>query len=235
MKSARAVLFFLFPVFVMVSVQALPRVNTQRAKYQALAARVHGGDLNIDWQALRVAAELSNAAHGFDMRAAAKRSLAALQAGRYDDALLAAREMQAHNLADVEGHSLAASALTHLGRAAEAKQERAILDALTQSILRSGDGKSAKSAFFTVNSREEYIVLHQLLQVTPTGQRLEHGNGHNYDAIAGKNAAGRDVIFWFNADTNMQKELDRQDNNVSAMGDPTHEDPAEPEDTKNPN
>jgi hypothetical protein len=230
------VLFLLFAVLVVgLPMHALPVLKTQRAKYEALAGRLRAGDYGIDWRALRIAAELGNVTGGYRLRDTAKRALAAMQTGNYADALRLAREMQAHNVADAEGHSLAAAALEHLGREPEARQERAMVNALTYSILKSGDGKTAATAYFTVNSREEYMVMRQLLLVTPTAQRLEHVNGHDYDVIAGKNAAGRAVTLWFNSDTNIQKVLDAKGENVDAVGDPNAADPAEPEDNKAPN
>ncbi len=235
MKIFRVLLVSIAVLLAGVQVNALPLLKGQRAKYETLAARVRVGDYDIDWRALRIAAELGNVTGGYRMRDAAKRAVAAMHAGEYEEALLSAREMQAHNVADAEGHSLAAAALEYLGRTQEVKQERAIVSALTRSILKSGDGKSAATAYFTVNLREEYMVVRQLLLVTPTAQRLEHVNGHDYDVITGKNAAGHDVALWFNADTNIQKTLDAKGENVNAVGDPNADDPAEPEDTKNPN
>ncbi|MGA7340456.1 MAG: DUF4919 domain-containing protein [Terracidiphilus sp.] len=82
-----------------------------------------------------------------------------------------ASETERHNIADGEAHAAAWSCLKQLGRQREAGKEWNILQALLQSILKSGDGKSAKTAWFAVGIREEYLVMEGALQVQFKQQR----------------------------------------------------------------
>ena len=224
MKVFRVLLVSIVVLFTGVAASALPIPKGQRAKYEALAAQVRGGNLDVDWRALRLAAELSGVEGSYDPASAYKQGIAACKAGKYGDALRIAQAMEQHNIADGNAHSLAAIALEHMGRSKEVQQERDILDAFFRSIIKSGDGKGADTAYFTVNTREESLVMRQLLLVTPQSHTLAHVNGHSYDVIAAKNAVGRDVTLWFSADTDQQRAMDLRRDNANAIGSPDEDD-----------
>jgi len=138
------------------------------------------------------------------MRDANTRGIKAFNAGKFEDSLKIANEMLAHNVADGDAHFLAMISLKHLGRQAEADKEHAMLNAFFQSIMKSGDGKSAATAWFTVNVHEEYLVIRLLMGLNPKSQSLSSENGHNYDVMTVTDDSGKESTLWFNTDTDMQ-------------------------------
>jgi len=75
---------------------------------------------------------------------------------------------------DLDAHLLSAVAFQHLGRLEEAEQHRRWYHGLLESILASGDGRSAESAFVVVSVAEEYSVL-RALRLEREQQRLLAG------------------------------------------------------------
>ena len=76
------------------------------------------------------------------------------------------------------------------------------------SILSSGDGKSAKTAFFVVYQREEYLVA-RFLNLQPTAQSLVPKDGHYYDVLETTDKDGKSRELWFEADTILRLEAAR--------------------------
>jgi hypothetical protein len=115
-----------------------------------------------------------------------------------------AQETERHNVADGDAHVAAWSCLKNLGRQREADKEWSILQALLQSILKSGDGKSAKTAWLAVGIREEYLVMEAVLQVQIKEQRSVKQDGHYYDMVLVTDQSGKDAVLWFNIDTDIE-------------------------------
>ena len=204
MKTVRVFLFFSSLLFVASRVCALDDPKVARVKYDEFAAKVNSGDLNVDWQALRLAARVGEVYGNYDPYEAAQRTQAAFEKGNYEDALKIARETEQHNISDGDAHLAAWNCLMKLGREREADQERNILQALLQSILKSGDGKSAKKAWFAVSIREEFLVMQLILQVQFKQQHSLRQDGHYYDVVSVTNQSGKDSVLWFNTDTDIE-------------------------------
>jgi tetratricopeptide (TPR) repeat protein len=139
----------------------------------------------------------------YDPYDAAKRTQASFEKGDYEEALKIARETEQHNIADGDANVAAWSCLNKLGRQREADKEWSILQALLQSILKSGNGKSAKTAWFAVGIREEYLVMEVVLQVQFKQQRSVKQDGHYYDMVLVTDRSGKDAVLWFNTDTDI--------------------------------
>ena len=114
-----------------------------------------------------------------------------------------ARVTLRHNIADGEAHIAAWSCLKQLGRQPEADQEWSILQALLQSILKSGDGKSAKTAWFVVGLREEFFTL-GALQLQSKEQHSVKEDGHYFSRIVAADESGKIAVLWFNIDTDIE-------------------------------
>ena len=201
MKITRILLIALSMLCCGLSAYALDDPKVAHAKYDDLAAKVRSGDTTVDWEALRLAAEVGNAAGNYDMQDANQRGIKAFNDGKYADSLKIANEMQVHNIADGDGHFLAMISLKHLGHQADADKEHAMLLAFFESIMKSGDGKSAKTAWFTVNVHEEYLVIRLLLGMNLKSQSLSNQNGHAYDVMTVTDDSGKESTLWFNTDT----------------------------------
>jgi hypothetical protein len=204
MRTGVAALLLTMVVCCGVSVAQLDDPAVAKQKYDTYKARVTGGDLSMDWRAFRLAAITAGVDGGFDWRAARARVLSDLDAGKNEQALAGANRIVDHNIASPEGHLLAMMALGKMGRTDEAKRERAIVDAIVKSILDSGDGRSAKTAWFTVDPAEEYFLMGAVLGMRPKGQALVREGGHAFDKMTVLDQEGAEHELWFNTDTDVQ-------------------------------
>lgn len=204
MQAVKNFLFFFSMLLTALPVYALDDPKVARAKYDEIAAKVNSGDLNIDWQALRLNARVGEVYREYDPYDAAKRAQALFDNGKYEEALKIARETEQHNIADIEAHVTAWSCLNKLGRQREADKEWGILHALVQSILKSGDGKSAKKAWFAVGIREELVFMREVLRVQCKQQRSVKIDGRYYDMVLVTDQSGKDSVLWFDTDTDIE-------------------------------
>ena len=204
MKPARIILLLSLLSTLTLHARALDAAKTARAKYDALAAKVNSGDLNIDWRELRLAARVGEVYGDYDPYDAARRAQSAFEKGDCEETLKIARETQQRNIADVDAGAAAWACLKQLGRQREADQQWSILQAILQSILNSGDGKSAKTAWFAVGIREEFFVMAMALQVQFKQQHSSSQNGHYYDVVLVADQSGKDRVLWFNTDTDIE-------------------------------
>jgi hypothetical protein len=171
-------------------------------KYEAYKSRVVAGDLNFDWQDFRLAAALGEIGPGFYWQSEHNQFVDDLDAGRYEKALAEAQTLIDRNMASCEGHLLAMTVLQRMGRAEEAKRQEAILNAIAQSIMKSGDGSSPETAWFTVLPSETVVFMTEALGATIKEQQLVHVNGHAYDKLTVLDRGGKTRVVWFNTDTN---------------------------------
>lgn len=78
---------------------------------------------------------------------------------------------------------------------------------IVDSLLHSGDGKSAETAITVIDTGEEYFILRTVLKVKAGGQRLLQKNGHIYDVLDYTDADGKPGQAFFNIDVMMSKPL----------------------------
>jgi hypothetical protein len=175
-----------------------------KQKYETYKTRVMGGDMTVDWRAFRLAAMVGGVDGGFDWQPVRNQVLKDADAGKDDAALAGANQIIAHNMANPEGHVLAMIVLRKLGKNDAADKERAVVDAIVKSIMESGDGKSAKTAWFTVDPSEEYFVINVVLGAQPKGQALVQQDGHAFDKMTVVDDKGGEHVLWFNTDTDIQ-------------------------------
>jgi hypothetical protein len=157
----------------------------------------------VDWRAFRLAAMVGGSGE-FDWHPVRNQVMQDLDAGKEEAALAAAQQIIAHNMANPEGHVLAMMVLRKMGKDESADKERTIVSAIVASILDSGDGKSAKTAWFTVDPSEEYFVINVVLGLQPKGQALVQQDGHAFDKMTVVDDKGTELTLWFNTDTDMQ-------------------------------
>lgn len=173
-----------------------------KKKYEAYKAQVMAGDLHIDWRDFRLAAALGEVSQGFDSQPVHDQVVDDLDAGRYLKALAEAQTVIDHNMAFAEGHVLAMTVLQKMGRNEEAKKHEAILSAISQSIIESGDGRSAATAWFTVAPSETLVFVTEALGAEIGDHKLVYVNGHAYDKLTVRDRRGKKQVMWFNTDTN---------------------------------
>src|SRR5271169_3042696 len=120
MQAIRVFLLLTSMLPVALPLYALDDPKVAHAKYDELAAKVNRGDLNIDWQALRLAARVGEVYGDYDPYDAAKRAQASFEKGDFEGALRIAQETERHNVADGDADVAAWSCLKTLGRQREA-------------------------------------------------------------------------------------------------------------------
>lgn len=201
-KLSRLAFYLLGCVFVSTAF-GLDSAKVAQAKYDALKARVQGGDINIDWRDLRLDAVVADVDGEFDWHQANTAGVAAFNAGDYEGALHKGQEIIQHNIANGDGHFLVMVSLKHLGKQEETAREKLIVDQILQSILRSGDGKTADTAWFTVSTSEEYFVI-RLLGLRPKSQSLVKNGAHSFDEMTVVGEDGKETTLWFNTDTDIE-------------------------------
>jgi hypothetical protein len=199
-------------VVIFTSVFMLPALSADdmaaaRAKYAELAVKVHAGDSSIDWKSLRIAAATGEVGSGPETFQDTKDGYLALGERKFEDSLKIARKIEDQNIADADAHYLAWRSLAELNRQDEAEKERVLLAALFDSILKSGDGKSAKTAWFATTIREEYLFMQAVLNVEFQAQHSAMQDGHYYDVVMVKDKDGKQMILWFNDDTEMHRQI----------------------------
>ena len=184
---------------------------TAKKKYDTFKARVSGGDLTIDWREFRLAAMVAGVNGGFEWQAARNKAFAELDKKDSKSALADAQSIIDHNMANPEGHIVALMAYQTMGEDQKAQAELAIVKAIVKSIDDSGDGKTAATAFFTVDPSEEYFYINVVLGAKPKSQALSQQNGHAFDVMTITDKDGQEQTLWFNTDTDMQI-MDREMN-----------------------
>jgi len=175
---------------------------TATKKYEAYKTKVMAGDLNIDWRDFRLSAALGEVSQGFDSQPVHNQLVDDLAAGRYEKALAEAQVVINRNMANGEGHLMAMTVLQKMGRNDEARKQEAILNAIVKSIMESGDGASAETAWFTVAPSETVFFMTEALGAEIEGQELVHVKGHAYDKLTVLDREKKRRVVWFNTDTN---------------------------------
>jgi hypothetical protein len=177
----------------------------QDLDYGTLLTRLKQGDTNIDLPAFRTttALKLGSAYAALEFRTHSQ-AMKFFTSGNYQAALELANQTLDRNYASLYGHSDARLACQKLGNAAEAALHEKLLNALADSIMRSGDGKSLETAWFVVDVPEEYFLVGSVLQLQAKSQSLVNKNGHAYDnVVAVDPTTNQSFSLWFNTDVDM--------------------------------
>jgi hypothetical protein len=175
--------------------------ETPQATYQSILAQVKNSDSKADFGKLRTAFTQTGNYKPYDSDRNTKKSLfAALQKKEYAKAKELAGKILETNYVDVDAHRAMYRACSELQMTDQAKFHRYVLDGLIQSILKSGDGKTAGTAYVVIATNEEYAALSEL-GIKPTRQALVSDNGKRYDRFDGVNQKNNEqVTVYFNID-----------------------------------
>jgi hypothetical protein len=170
---------------------------TAAESYDALLARLKGGDTTIDFQALRYAytktPQYDPYRNGGDVPAA----VSALRLGKFDDALAAAEKVLESNYVSIDAHIFCALVYARRGDAPKTAYHKAIFQGLRDSIARSGDGKSPATAYHVISVREEYVFL-ELADLEMQSQTLVQSATGPVDAMNVTDPQGNKQTIHFN-------------------------------------
>jgi hypothetical protein len=173
--------------------------------YAALLKRVQQGDMTVDFPAFRIAGVLASGGHGSMHESADRMAFRKLAEARdYQGALESANQALARNYASIVNHFDAMIACQGLQKTDEAATHEELLNALLDSIQKSGDGQSPETAWFVVTTTEEYIFVSRVLGFKAKSQTFFPKDGHFYDrleVVDTKTNEGHSV--WFNTDVDM--------------------------------
>jgi len=187
----------------MLAIAAAPGLAAEEPEpsYEALVQRLKSGDLDVDFEALRMAYTRSDRYSSDDadvteLRGAMLEALAAEDMAKAGDR---AKRILDLDYVDIDAHLVVGVVHRRANDDAEAEFHRAIAMGLLQSIRESGDGRSKESAFVVISSDEEFALLRsQGLRVK--GRSMMRGGGHGFDIVEVSDDAGHAGKLYFNLD-----------------------------------
>ena len=170
------------------------------SEYAALLKSLKAGNTSIDYTRLRISYMDSPEYKGAKDTSDAEHAMqAALDAKDYPTALKKAGEVLASEYVNIDAHFVAYIANKQMGAADKAAFHHAVFAGLVGSILNSGDGLSAKTAWVVITVDEEYAVF-RVLGMRPGSQSVLNSDGHNYDLMKVTDENGAEHTFYFNVD-----------------------------------
>lgn len=176
--------------------------------YQSFVTKVKGGDTSVDFAAFRVAFSQTKAYSPYGGSDEQKELFAALDQKNYKDALKKAQKILDECYVDMDAHVVASLANRGLNDAAKADFHKSVYLGLVNSILNSGDGKTAKTAYVVISTHEEYVAL-RALGLSPASQSLVHQDEHSFDVFQAANQeTGAKITVYFNIDISWKAETD---------------------------
>jgi hypothetical protein len=167
-----------------------------------LVAQAESGDPATDYAALRNAYAVSDGYDGYSLAIHEMYNVLwpAFQAKDCAKVIATSDQILKIDYTPVAVHFIRSDCFKQMGDQARADHEEAIGRGLARSLLGSGDGKSAATAYVVVTMAEERFVL-SFLELNEERQSLVTGGGHNYDLIEGKNQkTGEKASAYFNVD-----------------------------------
>lgn len=171
------------------------------ATYESLLMRARAGDSTVDYGALRLAYAARPGYDAYDTRMDLRDPMIRnYRATQYDSALYYGEKILAANFVDIGAHAICGFASEQLNNTAGRDAHFAVRNALIRSILKTGDGLSAATAFTVIAISEEYAVL-GALGLEMKKQALIQENGHAYDKMTVLDTqSGKDLTLYFNID-----------------------------------
>jgi hypothetical protein len=181
--------------------QSKKPLDAAAQKYAALLERAKQSDATIDFRELRLAYTDTADYNPYSSdRESRKEMFAALNAKEFARAIGAAEKILTKNFVEINSHFVSYVAHRELGNADKSKFHKFMFDGLVKSILSSGDGKTADTAFVVISTDEEY-TLFNVLGLVPNGQSLISQNGHSYDRLGATDRKSQEAsAYFFNID-----------------------------------
>lgn len=166
--------------------------------YNDLLSKVKGGDMTVDFKAMRFAFAEQGPAP-FDPKVQGGMAKA-LNDKNYKEAAKLAETIQKESFVDMNSHVVAAMAHGALGDAKKAKFHEAVYLGLINSIINGSDGNSTKTAYVVISMLEVPVVLNAL-DLKRTSQEMIEEGGHKYSVVVAtdKNTAETSKVY-FNID-----------------------------------
>ncbi|HET9226960.1 MAG TPA: DUF4919 domain-containing protein [Thermoanaerobaculia bacterium] len=156
---------------------------TPQQEFQTLLERVKKSDASVDFTRLRqLQTQLDDyKPYGVSVE---EHPFKVLKAGNLDRAQALVQQILAESYLDVDAHNVGALLADKRGDKAAAAHHRYVLGGVIDSILASGDGKTAETAWVVIAVSEEYATVGVLgLQVVEQNLVRDAESGHSYDVL----------------------------------------------------
>ena len=171
------------------------------AGYDELLAQAKRDPAGMDFTALRYAYAESASYDPYGSAEAVLRASMMKAFGERDcaNAIKAAQSIIEKNYVHIDAHATLDICYGRLDQPEQAKPHGLMVRGLIASIVRSGDGKSPKTAFVVISIGEEYSLM-TVLGLKKVRQALTQADGHHYDRIVVENRSGGTDTVFFNID-----------------------------------
>lgn len=219
MQIARLILV---TFLVLSSPQIAAAMDAPEESYEVLLARLTSGDVDIDYEALRLS-YVQTPAYSPYGGAPINALYEASNSGDHTAAIAEAERIFESEYINMEAHWIAAQAHEALGDAERAEFHHAIAAGLHQSIFDSGDGRSVDSPHLVIRAAEEYSFL-RLMGIRVTGQSLFTGE-RLVDALRIEDASSGEDLGTAHFDIGIS--FVWMDENLLPEGAPVNEQPVE--------
>ncbi|MBA4417419.1 MAG: hypothetical protein C0392_05875 [Syntrophus sp. (in: bacteria)] len=168
--------------------------------YYDLVKKLKNNDVNIDFQALRLAYTKTQDYKPYGADSAKDAAFDALNKKNYAEAVKQAESALEKNYVDLDVHLLCRIAYRALGNSEKYTFHSSVLKGLASSLYASGDGTSPEKAIVVISVQEEYFFMNAN-GLKSIRSSLVSANGHNYDKtdVENKKTAEKKVIY-FNID-----------------------------------
>jgi hypothetical protein len=174
------------------------RGNVQK-DFDTLLARVKQSDDSVDFAQLRrlYSQTASYSPYG-DL--SKKEMYQALERNAFEEAGEFADKALKDNYLNIDAQLVKMTSCDKLQNSTCYSHHKYVAKGIIDSILESGDGKSAKTAWFVISVAEEYAVA-RVLGLRVVSQALSHAEGHSYDILTVVDSETKEEsILYFNID-----------------------------------
>jgi tetratricopeptide (TPR) repeat protein len=122
-----------------------------------------------------------------------------VQSGFYDEAASLGSDYLKMNPSEISIYYHTGDAYLKAGNTEKAEEYLYKYQGLITSIIATGDGKSAESAYLVISPSDEFTIT-QFFGYSVSQQLLQDQNGHYFDILTALNKAGEEKEIYFNID-----------------------------------
>ena len=176
-------------------------VSAQVTDYDQLLNKVKGGDLTVDFKALRFgfAEKTTPDSRVADLKLQTQMATL-LNEKKFKDVLKIAETIHKTNFVDMNSHIMSAMAYQGLADAKKAKFHEAVYLGLVNSITKDADGNEPKTAYHVISVAEEYVLLNAL-ELKRGSQAVESTGGSTYHVLTVTDPKNNESVkLYFNVD-----------------------------------
>lgn len=151
--------------------------------YYSLLDSLQNG-ISVDLLKLRMALTKTKEFSPYDTDLGEKhrRIRSALDNSQYRKALAIADSILSYNYVDIDVHLYCGYAYKQLGDSLKSDFHYSLYDGLLNSVVASGDGKTAKTALWVISTTEEYAFI-RAYNLSLEEQSLYHEDSHSFDLM----------------------------------------------------